>query len=328
MEIKVNLIIDGNYILYRNIFSLHKTKTLFGDLLTSLEVSIHNQIKKFPFEKIYLVSDTRSASWRKSIYNAYKEQRRRDEDIDWEFCFNTFDQFKQELKENNKRVVVLQEDGLEGDDFIHFITKRANKKGESNIIISSDGDISQLLDYRLNPSWINLQLKDDTYRPKLYVPQGYKLFLRELKNAEKDLFNLNDNDAFISYYNSLVDRTHIEEVDGEHKLFVKIVSGDTGDNIKSVLITENKSGLKRGIGEAGANKIWESFKLHYPNQIVFSEDKWIDNLIPYICEYKKIEFTSEVENTIKTNLEFNRKLVHFDIKHYPKNILEKAKAIL
>jgi len=328
MNIKVNLIIDGNYMLYRNIFSLHKTKTLFGDLLTSLEVSINRHIKQYPFEKIYLVSDTRSASWRKSIYSAYKEQRKKDENIDWDFCFNTFDQFKEELKETNKRVTVLQSEGLEGDDFIHFLTKRANKKGESNVIVASDGDIIQLLDYRLNPTWINIQLKDDAYRPKLYVPQGYKLFLRELKTAEQDLFNLNDNDLFLSYYNTLTDRCPVEEVDSEHRLFIKIVSGDVGDNIKSILITEQKSGIKRGIGEAGANKIWESYKLHYPNQIIFSEDKWIDNLIPYVAEYKKVELSTEMEALIKNNVQFNRKLVHFDIKHYPKQILEKAKAIL
>lgn len=325
---KVNLIIDGNYMLYRNIFSLHKTKTLFGDLLLSLEMSINSHLKKYPFENIYLVSDTRTASWRKSIYSAYKEQRKKDEDIDWEFCFNTYDQFKEELKENNKRVKVLQSEGLEGDDFIHFLTKRANRKGESNIIIASDGDITQLLDYRLNPTWINIQLKDDAYRPKMYLPQGYKLFLRELKNAEQDLFNLNDNDLFLSYYNTLNERCPVEEIDSEHKLFIKIISGDVGDNIKSVLITEQKSGIKRGIGDAGANKIWENFKTHYPNSIVFSEDKWIENLISFIADYKKVELSKDMEDTIRKNVHFNRQLVHFDIKHYPKEILEKVKANL
>lgn len=327
MEIKLNLIIDGNYMLYRNIFSLHRIKTLYGDLDRALEVSVNNHIKKYPFENIYFVSDSKSISWRKKLYSQYKEQRKKDESIDWEFCYNTYEVFKESLK-TNTRVKILQADGFEGDDFIHFLTKKSNEKGESNLILASDGDIIQLLDYRLSPSWINIQMKDDAYRPKLYVPEGYKLFLKELRGTKPDLFNMNDNDFFLTYYSELTQKCLVEEVSGEFNLFIKIIMGDSGDNIKAVLHTEQKDGKLRGIGEAGAKQIWNNFKSHYPNTINFKENSWIDAVIPYIIEYKKMELDNVIYEKIKTNIIFNRKLVHFDSIHYPKSILEQVKNLI
>ena len=79
--INCNLIIDGNYILNRNTFALNKNNLLYGSLLQSLEMSVSNYRKWFPFKKVFVVSDSREKSWRKKLNNDYKAQRKRDSNI-------------------------------------------------------------------------------------------------------------------------------------------------------------------------------------------------------------------------------------------------------
>ena len=69
---KINLILDGNYLLQRNVFSLHKNNLLYGALESSLEISVNNYRQWFGFENVYFVSDSKEKSWRKQLYNEYK----------------------------------------------------------------------------------------------------------------------------------------------------------------------------------------------------------------------------------------------------------------
>ena len=78
----VDLIIDGNYILSKNTFTLHKNNLLFGALHKSLEVTINNYRKWYPFANVYLVSDSKEKSWRKQLTTAYKATRKKDSDIE------------------------------------------------------------------------------------------------------------------------------------------------------------------------------------------------------------------------------------------------------
>jgi 5'-3' exonuclease len=83
-----DLIIDGNFFPNRMVFTLHKNNLLFGVLHKSLEISILNYKKWYPFANIYLVSDSKEKSWRKKLNQNYKANRKKDSDIDWEFVFS------------------------------------------------------------------------------------------------------------------------------------------------------------------------------------------------------------------------------------------------
>ena len=128
-----DLVIDGNYILSKLTFTLHKNNILYGSLYTSLEMCINNYRKLFPFAKVYLVSDSKEYSWRKSIYKEYKSHRKKDSDIDWNFVINTYDDFKSNL--SKIKIKVLEYPQVEGDDWISFIVKKSNEKGRSTFII-------------------------------------------------------------------------------------------------------------------------------------------------------------------------------------------------
>ena len=134
-----DLIIDGNYLLNKLTFTLHKNNLLFGALHKSLELSISGYRKWYPFANIYLVSDSREKSWRKKLNQNYKANRKKDSDIDWDFVFTSYGEFKDSIK--GKGIRVLEAPHKEGDDWISFLTERSNKEGRCTITISNDYDI-------------------------------------------------------------------------------------------------------------------------------------------------------------------------------------------
>ena len=127
-----DLIIDGNYILSKNTFTLHKNNLLFGALHKSLENTINSYRKWYPFANVYLVSDSKEKSWRKQLTTTYKATRKKDSDIDWNFVYTAYGEFKDSMK---GLVKVLEAPHVEGDDWISFLVTKANNEGRSTIIV-------------------------------------------------------------------------------------------------------------------------------------------------------------------------------------------------
>ncbi len=326
----VNLVVDSNYVLYRNVFWLTKTNTLYGDLEKSLEVSFDGYIHRYPFNKIYIVSDSKGY-WRREIYSNYKQDRkqmREEADVDWEFVFNTFDKFKGYL--DSSRVVYLSAENVEGDDLIRHVVEKSNSEGYSAFVIASDKDLTQLLDFRMKQGWMNIQLNDSFKNGKAYVPSGYKLFLRELKNdTDSDIFNLSENHDFLQFIKSLEEKVAFEEVDKEMVLFTKIISGDRSDCIESVLKTPVKSDPTKfqGIGDTGALKIFNEFKIDYPKEIIFEKDEWIKEVLPYVLKYKNAD-ADTYETSTEKNIMINRRIIQLHENHLPRQIKETIKNII
>src|SRR6478735_8690636 len=212
-EIKgVYLIIDTNYILYRTVFTLSKLNTIYGDLERSLEVIFKGYLSKYPFKKIYMVSDAKNP-WRKRFYKDYKATREKSGDIDWEFVFNTYDKFKIDFCAKNKRVELIEGENIEGDDWIRAIVNKSNKNGYSTIFVSSDKDLNQLLEFR-NTGWINIQWNDSYKNGKLFLPENHNIFVKEVleKNVD-DIFSMNENFDFLKLLNDLKSKFSCEEID-------------------------------------------------------------------------------------------------------------------
>jgi uncharacterized protein (DUF111 family) len=107
---QLNLIIDGNFLLHKLVFPLINTKTLYGDLMNALNVNFSKFVDMYPYHQIWFVSDSKK-SWRKNVYPEYKENRVRDDSIDWEFIFNTYTEFKNSL--DIHKYTVVEELGIE-----------------------------------------------------------------------------------------------------------------------------------------------------------------------------------------------------------------------
>lgn len=325
----VNCIVDTNYILYRNVYILAKNKQLYGNLERSLESFFQDLLKKYPFQKIYMVCDSKK-TWRKDIYSPYKEKRfelRQKDDIDWEFVYNTYNEFKSKIQ--NRRIEYLELEGVEGDDIIRHLITQSNKKGISTLTIASDVDITQTLDYSILDNYINIQWHNKFMNGKVYLPLGYKYFINDIKEDKGDLFNMNENQEFLTLYESLIQSDEPVEVNKEEMLFVKIIHGDTSDNIESILKTPTKSDITklRGIGKAGAEKIFNEYKTYYPKQIDFISNEWIENVVEFVVNNKKVDY-NDYEHIIINNIKLNRKLIHLHENHLPTHIKQKIDGII
>jgi len=308
----LNLCVDGNYQLYRSVFILHKLKTLYGDLETLLLNEYNNLTNAYPFHVIYFASDSRT-SWRKSYLLDYKGKRKKEENIDWEFVFDTFDKFKEIIKKRHN-CLLYQIDSFEGDDIIAHIVNETNKEGGSNLIISNDGDLHQLLKFSTTDNYINLLYNHKFQDERLYVPRNYSIFLKHIEDTtEGDIFDLNDDIDFINYFDKITSKAKIVNINNEESYFKKIVAGDIGDNILSVVkITKNV----KGIADKGASTVYAMYKQRFPNEIDFDSEDFVKNLTDILYIYRKNK-EDNFKEKVTENIILSRKLTRLDGKYLP-----------
>lgn len=85
-----------------------------------------------------------SLKWRRSIFPDYKMNRvKRDDDEEYKILKSLFPKIEQLL--SLFRCKIISVPGAEGDDVIYTLTKKYSELGENVLVISSDGDFSQLL---------------------------------------------------------------------------------------------------------------------------------------------------------------------------------------
>ena len=311
-----DLIIDGNYILSRLVFTLHKNNLLFGALHKSLENAISNYRKWYPFANVYLVSDSKEKSWRKQLTKDYKATRKKDSDIDWNFVYTAYGEFKESLT----GIRVLEAPHIEGDDWISFLCHKANSEGRSTIIVSNDYDIKQIVRFNLEPLWINIMSNEMYNKEKLFMPKNYQLFINKVsKLSNDDIFNLNDNSHFLKLMDRFLTKYEIFEIDSTESLIIKLISGDKSDNIGSAW-SQTKNGKKRGIGEKGAKTIYDEYLKEF-GEINIEDPDLYENIADLICERKKISKT-QIESIVE-NLIDNVKLIDLRLENLPEEIITK-----
>jgi len=322
---KISLCLDASYLLYKSVFVLKKMKSL-KDLPDLLNNDLNKIIKSFPYCDVYFCSDSKDGNWRKQIYKEYKGTREKDESIDWEFVYKTFDNFKETVKKR-KNIKFLELPGLEGDDLMAYAIKQGNKKGNSFIIISSDGDLQQLLKYDLNEKWINIQWNYKFNDQKVYLPNNYQLIIEKLANSvNENIFELDNSTEFVKFIDDLISRTKSKGVSYEEISLTKIVWGDKGDNIPSCAkVKDGKLDSDgRGIGKDGAATVYGLYKEIHPEPIDLDSDEFISNLTDVIIYYKKIKDNTAKDKIIE-QLKFNRRLIFLDPKYMPKTTFDNMK---
>jgi 5'-3' exonuclease len=314
-----NLTIDGNYILSKNVFILHKNNVLFGDLYKSLMTSFNKYVGLGFFKKIYFVSDSNTKSWRKDFYLEYKATRKKNTDIDWNFVNECYQKFKEDLI-LSERAIVLESPKIEGDDWIHIITKKCNASNIGNVIISGDSDLKQLLTLSVKNKYVNVQLDDYVGRERLFIPVSLTSFLNDIDNDTSVLFPDDVFDLKEEFnLNTLLNRFPNVEIDNKKELFFKLIVGDTqSDNIPSIYYTQSD---KRpiGIGEKTCEKIYDEYILtdliNENNIIPINED-----YILFLVKKARKLIDDTNDEGIKLALERNIKLIHLHYKHLPNHI--------
>jgi len=319
--VNLSLVIDGNFLLQKNIQILFKNKILYSDLYNTLERDFNVLSRLFNFNKTFFISDS-STNWRKEYFPELKGTRKKDDLIDWKFVYDEYRKLK-DFVSNKKTVELCQVNDMEGDDLISFVTQKSNEKGKSVLIVSSDSDIYQKIHYDgLNFKYINMMYNFKYNDEKVFVPEQYKNFLSYIdQNYEENIFQTNNDMEFLQFFDSFTHGKRIVEINSEFELFKKVM-GHGKDNIKSIYIQGN-----RGIGEAGIGTIYGLYKSTYPGTIDFDSSIFESNLLGIIKYHKRIKDNS-MDDSMKERLKRNLKIVKLDEKSTPKKLYENMNSLI
>jgi len=310
--IKLNLIIDGNYLLQKSVHILHKNQILVSELYNVIERDYITLTQLYPFDKIYFISDS-YRNWRKEFFEGYKGTRKKDDKIDWDFVYSEYTKLKDHLK-TKKNCVQFQIDNLEADDIISYTMKTLNDKGQSNFLMSNDSDLLQLISYDLDKNYINIMYNYKMTDDKVYVPVHYEIFTKQLRdNYKDDIFDNNNEIEFLSFLDDFIRTRKSAFINSEEELFTKIM-GHNKDNIKSIYMKGD-----RGIGKNGISKIYQIYKETYPEPINFNTDEFKNRLLDHIKLYKRLKDRS-MDDSILERMKRNLTLVKLDQASMPPHL--------
>ena len=319
----MNLIFDTNYILHKNVHVLNG----MGRLYTDLHLMMHNNINRFvsmnSWDNVFIVSDSKKKSWRQmELDTDYKGTRVKNPDIDWKWVYNEYNIFKDDISEKYE---VLQRDHIEGDDWIAGLILKSNTLGQSNLVISSDQDLLQLLKYSTDKdkSFINIQIDDKLNKERLFMPKGWNIWLKHFsENRSGDVFNLDNSFDDINFFNKIIAMFENVEVDKYESLFKKLIMGDKGDNVPCPYKTLTKTGKERGIGKVGAEKIWKHYSENYEYFFDTTDKELSKNITEAILHVNNVEVSENRFDLIAKNIDDNIRMMELHYRNFPNWVLE------
>lgn len=334
---RFTLIIDGHNFFYRSLWSNFRQGSKTKVLSTQKDMDSYEKKLMLDFcsvvkqlnpiiNDVVFVED--SHSWRKDLLlqQEYKGNRKKiQEDIDKKGFDAVISNFTDTLR--NIGVKVSRTERSEGDDLIYAWSEYLFNNGKSSLIISTDRDLNQLV-----------KCVDDVhiiqYGPvnnKLWVSESSNRIIQKLNEKQEitqenlfdELFVVSiENDPFERF----VETTNIEVVDPEKVRFMKIVGGDTSDNIFPVYY---KSGTEttraKGLGPKTVEKIYNQFKdklgCEFDYHIYNQEDtiKLLCNVIYDVAKINDEEFTRRM---LFENIKTNTSLVSLTNESIPDDVLQ------
>ncbi len=248
----MNLLFDGNYFGYRSLYIakhiVNSEKFLDDEesqlvFLKKLSMDFLSEIRKFDDLKRVIFS-LDSHSWRKDIYSTYKNSRKKDDKVDsmnWKIFFELLDQFSNWL-ETRAGVYKFRINNSETDDNIFLWKKYLLDNNESLIMIATDKDLYQCIDY--NNDALSIIYNNHSQVQKFFLKNGTEEHFDNLEKNVKSVENFMDimdsknmfKEFYLSSYNKLkqiskTNKIKIEEIDYKKLIFEKIFIGDNSDDI-------------------------------------------------------------------------------------------------
>jgi 5'-3' exonuclease len=318
---KYTLLIDGNYFLFRTLYVIPPAKKGQQALSTEKEIGVYlrklatdfaSEIRKFkPFvDEIVFTLD--SKSWRKDFYPDadYKGNRKADSNIHWENFKAATSEFRDVLEKRG--VTIHKMEGAEGDDLIYAWSNYLNLDGKNTIVFSGDRDLMQLVSH--NKSTGGQTLFYSGTHKRICVPTGFLDWI-EVKE-DVDIFNLSStvhNKIKEDLHNFIISSNlSIDEMDADTYVFAKILTGDSGDNIKSVYYynTSTKNGTRTyGITDKKAQCVVSAFVKKFGgfNKSYVFDDSYQKEICKLVI--KDLNATKMPYDTILENIKINSNLI-------------------
>lgn len=333
------IVVDGNYFIYSRMFVLPRPKQIPGlptvkfmdeekdvnMLVRKLAIDFASETRKFKNIAKRIVFTLDAKSWRKDLFpNAdYKGNRENDPTMNWANISRAMKDFSDILSSHG--VIVERLPGAEGDDLIFSWATHLNSIGENCIIWSGDTDLMQLVNY--NRSNDSFTIWYDNTRSKIAAYPGFKKWLESKENDKTkiDIFSPDTNFYLIDKVKEEIEefikrgKLSVEEIYCDEYVFQKILTGDKGDNIASVLVLPaKKPGSKRmnKVNDTKAKSILDTFKKRHKrfSSIYLFEDTYKDEIVQLVSREMKVKGRTK---EIKQNLELNTQLILLHVSTIP-----------
>ena len=332
---RFTLIIDGHNFFYRSLWSTFrqggKSKILstqkdmdtFEKKLMVDFCAVIKQVNPVINDVVFIMD---SHSWRKDLLlqQEYKGNRKKiQEDIDKNGFNTVINNFATTLR--NIGVKVSQVERSEGDDLIYAWSDYLFNEGKSSLILSTDRDLNQLVKCVEGVHIIQY----GPVKNKLWVSEASDREIKKLSNRQVTQENLFNEYFTISIENDPFERfiegMNVEVVDPEKVRFMKIVGGDTSDNILPVYYkAATESTRAKGLGEKTVEKIYNQFKeklgCEFDYHIYGQEDtvKMLCNVIYDVAKINDEEFTRRM---LFENIKTNTSLVSLTSESIPEDVI-------
>lgn len=320
MKNKCTLLIDGNWLLQSRMAVMmdqfDKTKTKHeleisqNELIERMTRSIIIILNKFrDIDNFILIQD--GGSWRNQLQipsqlgEKYKGNREHAVEIDWNYIFSALNKLSTLCKDQN--ITTSQLLNAEGDDWMWYWSRKLNSEGTNCIIWSSDNDLKQLVQV------------DNGAFTAWYNDKHGLFFHKDLNDSQEEI----DVDFFLNtnykspLLESLQKNSQYSFIDPDDIILSKIICGDSGDNIKSVIKVE-KNGRRYGV----SNKDWCSIRknLRIDSFPLFLQK--IDDVVIELINLKKFSCYNLDKSLIREMIDYNIKLVWLHEQVIPETVVQ------
>lgn len=256
-ENKNKLLIDYSQLVIVSITGVFKTPDEQQELTSHQFKSVvlgtlKDLVKKYKsnYPDIIICCDNASEPYYKRsfapYYKAHRAEGRKDSNLNWEMIFSEMKILISELKENfNYKVIDIP--GLEADDIIGYFATKGNSGEYKSMIISSDGDFTQLhskFTRQFSP------VKQSLIEPKI-SPFG-DLVVKIIKGDSKDSVSPMKVQNTHSYNNNMK-QSELNEV--------KRAPSIRKDELESYIKTGSLENLRKVIPEEYLDRFDENVKL-------------------------------------------------------------------
>jgi len=336
---KLNLVIDASGIYYRSLFTvgnfgggkkekLLDTKKSQGVFMRKLATDFSSIVRSLD-EPARVIVCLDSSSWRKSVLieeGGYKINREEKDEtaINWNAFYEMTDKFASVLSQ--KGYIISKVPGAEADDLLFFWSEKLNNMGENVVLVTGDRDLLQVVGKHSNGSW-TVALDPVLNRKKISLTQETLDYTGESDNSVADIFQPDSWSSGSDVLEKIIKNHEINIVDPEKIKTMKVVLGDNGDDVPSVVTWRDKKDPEkiRTMTENNYGKILAAApsleKSSWKNLLTGEFDEVIASTMENL---KKIEIDRSL---LKENIIRNAKLVILSHETIPKQIYESFESL-
>ena len=271
----INVVIDFNNIAMRAMnacvymhdsgVSNYDTQLECGILARKITTDLAYILRAFTPDRVIIVCDAKHP-WRETIYDKipgmeYKGNRVKDENKNWTNIFGTMNNLKDIYK--SKGFIVTEIENTEADDLAALYKQKLyTEMNENVVLVSSDRDWCQLIDYQSNNDKnkyciVYNPIANTKGRKKVYLTEACKIWFDKPDITNIFFTNYDKGKETIKTALKKEARIELEVIDPIHVILEKVICGDDNDNIPGFYDFYN-NGKKTRFTELRMNKLLES----------------------------------------------------------------------